>query len=143
MMEIKNGKMTLTGARGALEVREDDEITRKLAMLFEGECTVLGPINAARKFGYSKQRYYQIRQAFQEHGAEGLKSRVTGPKRNYRRTDAVERQVIRYRFLDPDVSAEVIAQKLNQDGYEISIRSVQRVIAQYGLQKKTPQVPAR
>ncbi len=143
MMEIKNGKMALTGARGVLEVRADDEVTRKLAMLYEGQCTQLGPINAARKFGYSKQRYYQVRHAFQEHGAEGLKSRVTGPKRNYRRTGAVERQVIRYRFLNPDVSAEVIAQKLNQDGYEISIRSVQRVIAQYGLQKKTPQVPAR
>ena len=43
--------------------------------------------------------------------------------------------------VDPDASAEVLAQKLTQDGYTISIRSVQRVIAQYGLQKKTPRLP--
>ncbi len=142
MMQIKEGEMVLTGPRGEIKVREDDEISRKLVMLYEGECTRLGPINAARKFGYSKQRYYQIRQAFEQYGATGLKSCKTGPKRNYRRTEAVERQVIRYRFLDPDISAEVIAQRLDQDVYKISIRSVQRIIEQYGLQKKTPQVSA-
>ena len=45
--------------------------------------------------------------------------------------------VIRHRFLDPDASAEVIAQKLAQTHQLLSIRSVQRVIADYGLQKKT------
>jgi hypothetical protein len=49
----------------------------------------------------------------------------------------VVRQVIRHRFLDPDATPEVIAQKLCQSGWEISIRSVQRVIEAYGLQKKT------
>jgi hypothetical protein len=47
------------------------------------------------------------------------------------------RQVIRHRFLDPEASTEVIAQKLCQTGFVISIRSVARVIAEYGLQKKT------
>ena len=45
--------------------------------------------------------------------------------------------MIRHRFLDPDASAEVIAQKLRQTGFAISTRSVQRVIDEYGLQKKT------
>jgi len=60
-----------------------------------------------------------------------------GPKTHYRRTAEVVRQVIRHRFLDADASPEVIAQKLCQSGWEISIRSVQRVIEEYGLQKKT------
>jgi Fe2+ or Zn2+ uptake regulation protein len=46
------------------------------------------------------------------------------------------RQIVRYRYLDPDASAEVVAQKLCQDGWKISIRSVYRVFAQFGLQKK-------
>jgi hypothetical protein len=41
------------------------------------------------------------------------------------------------------MSLEVIAQKLNQNGYPIAIRSVERVISEYGLQKKTPSVPSR
>ena len=64
-----------------------------------------------------------------------------GPKTNYVRTDEVERQVIRHRFLDPDATVDVIAQKLRQAGFPISTRSVDRVIEKYGLQKKTLSLP--
>ena len=131
----------LVGAGGLLSVRADDEITRKLSMLIEGECEGLGPTRAARKFGFSKQRYFQLRAAFAEQGALALQSQKRGPKTHYRRTAEVIRQVIRYRFLDPDASGEVIAQKLCQSGWKISIRSVQRVIEEFGLQKKTLPVP--
>jgi len=127
----------LVGPGGLLDVPQDDEITRKLAMLIEGECEGLGAIKAARKFGYSKQRYFQLRAAFLERGATALASQKRGPKTNYRRTAEVVRQVIRHRFLDPEASAEVIAQKLCQSGWPISIRSVERVIEDYGIQKKT------
>ena len=110
-------------------------------MLIEGECEGLGPIEAARKFGFSKQRYFQLRAAFVELGSQALQSQKRGPKTYYRRTAEVVRQVIRHRFLDPDATAEVIAQKLIQSGWEISIRSVQRVIEEFGLQKKTLPMP--
>lgn len=130
-------KNALIGPNGRLGVREDDEITRKLSMLIEGECEGLGPTKAAQKFGFSKQRYFQLRAAFTELGAAALQSQKRGPKTHYRRTAEVVRQIIRHRFLDPDASVEVIAQKLSQSGWEISIRSVQRVIEEFGLQKKT------
>ena len=132
----------LIGEHGSLAVTENDEITRKLSMLIEGECEGLGPSKAAEKFGFSRQRYFQLRDAFTEYGAPALQSKTRGPKTNYRRTDEVVRQVIRHRFLDPEASAEVIAQKLRQTGFAISIRSVERVIAEYGLQKKTLSVPS-
>jgi hypothetical protein len=44
---------------------------------------------------------------------------------------------MRHRFLDPDATAEVIAQKIRQTGLQISTRSVERVIEDFGLQKKT------
>jgi transposase len=142
MIEISSGAMKLVGPKGSVPVKEGDETTLKLAMLFEGQCEGLGPAEAAQKYGYTRQRYYQILDQYVEKGSDGLRSMKTGPKRNYRRTDEVVRQVIRYRFLDPDVSTEVIAQKLNQSGHGISARSVQRVISEYGLQKKTPSVPS-
>jgi hypothetical protein len=120
-------------------VPTDDEVTRKVMMLIEGECEGLGPLAAAAKYGYSKQRYFQLRELFQQHGAVALASQKRGPKTNYRRTGELIRQVIRYRFLDPQASADVIAQKLRQQGHVISTRSVERIIADYGLQKKTPQ----
>ena len=131
------------GPCGALPIKDDDEITRKLAMLFEGQCTSLGPLRSAHKYGYSKQRYFQLFKLFKEHGAAALLSKKRGPRRKYRRTVAVERQVIRYRFLDREMSAEVIAQKLRQTGWPISTRSVERIIEHYGLQKKTPHVYSR
>lgn len=140
MLSIQGKKRILQGLRGTLDVLENDEITFKFAMLFEGECEGVGPTAAANKFGYSKQRYFQLLRAFREEGAIGLKSNKRGPKTNYRRTEEVIRQVIRHRFLDPDASAQVIAQKLVQGGWPISIRSVERVIAEYGLQKKTTHV---
>lgn len=111
-------------------------------MLVEGECDGLGPTRAAEKFGFSRQRYFQLRAAFNALGAGALRSEKRGPKTLYRRTAEVVRQVIRHRFLDPDASAEVIAQKLSQGGWTISTRSVQRVVEEFGLQKKTLPVPA-
>jgi len=127
----------LTGSAGSLLIPADDEITLKLAMLFEGQCEGLGASQAATKFGYSKARYFQLLHRLKHQGALALQSQRTGPKSNYRRTGEIVRQVIRHRFLDPEASVEVITQKLQQTHHPLSIRSVQRVIADYGLQKKT------
>jgi len=130
-------KSILAGPHGSLPVPTDDEVTRKLAMLIDGQCMGLSAEAAAEKYGYSRPRYFQLLKAFKSGGAGALKSRKRGPKTNYRRTDEVIRQVIRHRFLDPDASVEVIAQKLQQVGLTISIRSVRRIIEGFGLQKKT------
>ena len=132
----------LVGPAGYLPVRADDALTRKLLMLIAGECLGLGPAQAAAHFGFSKQRYFQLRHAFADQGASALANRQRGPKRRSRCTTEVIRQVVRHLFLDPDASADVIAQKLRQSGLAISTRSVERIIAHFGLQKKTPSLPA-
>jgi predicted oxidoreductase len=136
-MRFDDQVRAIVGEHGTLAVLENDEIARKFAMLIEGECEGLGPIKAAEKYGYTKQRYFQLRKAFGKDGAIAFLNKVRGPKTNYRRTDELQRQVIRHRFLDPHASPEVIAQKLRQTGFVISTRSVERVISDYGLQKKT------
>jgi transposase len=131
----------IVGSAGELIVPPDDPITPRLFMLFEGECESLGPARAAQKYGFSRQRYYQIYKQFLEHGAIGLCNQKRGPKTKSVRTEEVERQVIRHRFLDPDATVDVIAQKLRQAGFPISTRSVDRIIEKYGLQKKTLSLP--
>ncbi len=122
---------------GSLPIAEDDELTRKLAMLIDGECGPDGIDRAAAKFGFSRQRYFQLRALFLEKGGRALLSSKRGPKSKYRRTQELVCQVIRHRFLDPEASTEVIAQKLRQCNFPISKRTVDRVITQFGLQKKT------
>ena len=137
MFKYDPKKSMLIGPRGSLAIAPDDQASLKLIMLLQGEGTEIGPGQAAKDLHYSKSRYYQIRDAFAQKGLEGLINHKTGPKGNYRRTPEVTKLVVRARFLDPDASAEVIASKLRQDGYPIAIRSVERIINEYGLQKKT------
>lgn len=124
------------GEYGTFPLHKDDEIARKIAMLIEGECNAKNRSETAKKFGFSRQRYYQVRDAFLKGGSPMLESKPRGPKTNYRATDEVVRQVIRYRFLDHDASAQVITQRLNQNGWKVSKRTVERIIQEYGLQKK-------
>jgi transposase len=131
----------IVGPAGELLLTAADEVTPRLLMLIEGQCEGLGPAAAAHKYGLSRQRYYQLQKQFQEKGITALFSQKRGPKSQSVRTDEVERQVIRHRFLDPDASVDIIAQKLRQAGFEISTRSVQRTIEKYGLQKKTLPLP--
>jgi hypothetical protein len=142
MLQLDSQQGQLLGPSGALPLSGHDEVTCKLAMLIAGECLGLGPVEAAQAFGYSKQRYFQLRDAFNQQGAAALVNRTPGPARHYRCTDEAVRQAIRHRFLDPDASAEVIAQKLTQGGLPISTRSVERIIERFGLQKKTPPLQA-
>ncbi len=129
--------LRFTGPGGSLPILQEDEVSRRLAMLIEGECEELGPSQAAEKYGFTRQRYYQILADFYADGAEGLRLETPGPKTDYRRTDQVVRLVIRCRFLDPESSPMVIAQKIRQQKLLISTRSVERIIADFGLQKKT------
>jgi len=135
-LRFENDRLILEGPRGTLEA-PNEEVTRKFAMLYEGKCEGLGPTKAAAKYGYTKQRFFQLLYAFRTLGLAGLCSRKRGPKAPSRRTPEMVCQILRHRFLDPDASAEVIAQKLGQSGQPISTRSVAKTLSQWALPKKT------
>ena len=128
----------LNGPAGSIAINKKDKLARKLAMLFENKCLGLKAKEAARKYGFSRPRFYQVKEAFEKGGSEALVEHKKGPHRNYVRTDTVVNQIIRMRFLDPDASIAVITQKLKQSGFNVSQRSVERTITEYGIQKKTP-----
>lgn len=140
-MRFDLSQRRVIGPSGELVVPENDELTPRLIMLMEGECEGLGAAEAALKYGLTRQRYYQLLNIFNEKGVLALLHQKRGPKTNSVRTEEVERQVIRHRFLDPDATVDILAQKLRQSGFPISTRSVERVIEKYGLQKKTSSLP--
>lgn len=142
MISLEISKKSIQSNSGSLPISDHDEITRKLAMLIEGECGSQSIEQVAAKFGFSRQRYFQLRTLFLQQGGQGLISSKRGPKSNYRRPQEVVCQVIRHRFLDPEATTEVIAQKLRQCHFRVSKRTVDRVIAQFGLQKKTLSIPS-
>jgi transposase len=127
----------VTGPAGTLSVAPSDQMARRFLMLVEGECLKKNIAAVVERYDLSRQRYYQLRQDYQEGGVAALAPEKTGPKTNYRRPDQLVRQILRYRYLDPEISPEVITQKLKQTKFPVSQRTVSRVIADYGLQKKT------
>ena len=82
MVQFDSQQEALIGKAGSLPVAANDEVARKLAMLIEGECEGLGPVKAAEKYRYTRQRYFQIRCAFLEEGSAALLSKARGPKRD-------------------------------------------------------------
>lgn len=127
----------LSGPVGTLPIAATDQLARRFLMLVEGQCLQSNILDLAQKYGFCRQRYYQLLDDFRQGGLLALQPHKTGPQSNYRRTDQVVRQVLRYLFLDPEAAPEVVTQKLCQTHFQISQRSVQRIIADYGLQKKT------
>jgi transposase len=127
----------LTGPAGSLALDPSDKLAHQFLMLLEGHCLQANVSAVAKRYGYCRARYYQLQRAFQAGGLAALLPKKTGPKSNYRRTEEAVRQVLRHFFLDPDTTALVVTQKLRQTHFPISLRSVQRIIAEWGLQKKT------
>ncbi len=131
-----DNKIVINGTKGrTLEIDRNDSAAMKMAMLFEGNC-FLSVEETTEKYGFSKPRYYQLQKEFKEKGSSALINKKRGSDTRPVRTKEVVNQIIRLRFLDPFSSAEVIAQKMNQNGYKVAIRSVERTITEYGLQKK-------
>mgnify|MGYP006303915727 FL=1 len=136
IMHAGENQLEVSGEGGTFTVHKDDEAAWKLMMLIEAECSEETHAEVVSRYGYSTQRFYQLRKAYREEGTDALRSQKTGPKTNYRRGGEVMRQIVRYRFLNPEVSAEVVGKKLRQKGFQVSDRSVYRVFEEFGLQKK-------
>jgi len=135
-MKKKASTISINGSIN-MSIKPTDTVSWKLLMLYEAASTNTNKIGSiAKKYGYTREHFYVIKKKFDESGSEGLRDKPKGPKRNYKRTKELEKQIIRHRFLDPEASSEVITQKLQQAGHNISQRSVERTINVYGLQKK-------
>lgn len=116
-------------------INPKDKQAMKLAMLIEGQCTI-GVYDSIKKYGYTEQRYYQLLKNYEQGGTELLIDKKRGSDKKPVRTKELENQIIRMRFLDPLASTDILTQKLSQLGYNVSKRSVERTITEYGLQKK-------
>ena len=116
-------------------INPNDKLMVKLAMLIEAKCTI-GINEAVKKYGYTRQRYYQLLKAYEEQGTEGLIDKKRGSTKRPVRHKELTNQIIRERFLDTECSSSVISQKMKQKGYNVSVRSIERTITEYGLQKK-------
>ncbi|HZZ83305.1 MAG TPA: helix-turn-helix domain-containing protein [Anaeromyxobacteraceae bacterium] len=124
-------------------MKPDDEASADLAMLIEGE-TSGRPLPAVlSEFGRSRSTYYEKLRRFREMGLEGLLARPPGPRGPWRRPAEVIRFVVTARLRDPERSASAIAYDLSQLGHQISVRSIERTLTQFGLTHSSNSPPGK
>ena len=71
-------KLSIKGIKGKdFVIDTEDSLGIKLAMLFEGHCTI-GVLESIKKYGYTEQRYYQLLSKFAEGGSQALVDKKTG-----------------------------------------------------------------
>jgi len=111
-------------------------ISRKLNILELGQ--VLGNISeACRRLGVSRQHYYDIKQAIEEDGLEGLleKSRRV-PRIGNRVAPEIERRLLEYSLEYPTHGQVRAANELKRQGIQISPGGVRSVWLRHNLQTK-------
>jgi transposase len=127
----------IKGPAGALPLRPDDEACTDLAMLIEGETSGRPLPTVLEEFGRSRSTYYEKLRRFREQGVTGLLARPPGPRSAWRRPIEVVRFIVTTRLRDADRSASHIAEDLARLGHDVSVRSVERTLHQFGLTRPT------
>jgi transposase len=123
----------IKGPGGSLRLRRGDEAALDLVMLIEGETSGRELEDVLQRYGRSRSTYYEKLRRFLELGLEGLLARPPGPRGPWRRSSEVVRLVVTARLRHPSRSAFDIAEDLARLGHEVSVRSVERTLSQFGL----------
>jgi transposase len=132
-MTKSSAAFEIAGPGGRLPVRPEDEAALDLAMLIQGETSGRPLDEVLAEFGRSRSTYYEKLRRFRDQGLEGLVSRPPGPRTAWRRPLEVVRFIVTSRIRDPERSAPEIAEDLTRLGHQVSVRSVERTLTQFGL----------
>jgi transposase len=88
------------------------------------------------KFGYSRVMGHLYESAWDKSRWEGLKDKKKGPKRKPKRTGELENKILAIRLKHPEKDMYEITDILTVEGYDISARSVARVLSEHGVTLK-------
>jgi transposase len=133
---MSRGPREIRGPGGALALRPEDVAAWDLAMLIAGETSGRPLQEILAEFGRSRSSYYEKLQRFREGGLAALAPRPCGPRGPWRRPLTVVSRIVSARLRDPALPVETIAAELQQQGVRISVRSVERTLAEFGLTRR-------
>jgi transposase len=126
---------------GTLPLLPEDEAATDLLMLIEGETSGRPLEDVLQEFGRSRSTYYEKLRRFREQGVTGLLARPPGPRSPWRRPIDVIRYIVTSRLRSPDRTAAEIAEGLARLGRDVSVRSVERTLTQFGLTRGASRNP--
>jgi transposase len=111
----------------------DDKLQVKYEMLRSHEVDDQPIAQAAAMFGYSRQGFYQIQDAFQEEGMAGLLEKKRGRKGPDKVTPEVVAYLLASKQADPNLTGAELAERLSRErGIKLHRRSVEKVLSGLG-----------
>ena len=120
-----------------------DTLQVKYEMLRSHEIDDLPISRAAEQFGYTRQAYYQIRDAFAREGIPGLAGKKRGRKGPVKCTPEVVAFLVEEKQRNRELTGEELAERLLANkGVELHRRTIEKIVAgvpsRRSRRKKTP-----
>jgi len=134
---VKDGALVLTNHRGkTVTFSKEQTVQQKVSMIALGELCDLPKHQFATGFGFkTRKSYYDSRNTVLNGSLTDLLPKRPAPRTPPKRTKEVEACIIRMRF-ETDLKMYEIAEALTHRGFNVSVRLVGQVLADYGLAKK-------
>lgn len=134
---MNSNKIVIEGGKGKQFVIDlEDPLQRRYELVRELKLSSSSKEVICARFGYSRVMGHLYETAWDKHRWEGLMDKKKGPKKKSRRTEEVESRVLAIRFKSPEKDMYEIADILTEEGYDISARSVSRVLSEHGVTLK-------
>lgn len=134
---ISISKIILEGEKGKIfEIDLENPIQRRYEMIRELSLSSEPRKDICARYGYSRKTGNEYLNAWEEKDWEGLKDEPRGPKTKSKRTDELEKRVLDIRFKDREKDMYDIEEILSSEGYEISARSIARILSEHGITLK-------
>ncbi len=134
---ISISKIIVEGEKGrTFEINLENPIQRRYEMIRELSLSSKPRKDICVRYGYSRKTGNEYLKAWKEKDWEGLKDEPRGPKTKSKRTDELEKRVLDIRFKDREKDMYDIAEILSNEGYEISARSIARILSEHGITLK-------
>ena len=107
----------------------NDKLQVKYEMLRSHEVEAVPIHRAAELFGYTRQGFHQVRQAFREEGTAGLLEKKRGRKGPVKCTPEIVVFLVREKQREPELSGRELAERvLERHGVRVHRRTVEKVV---------------
>jgi len=121
-----------------------DKLQVKYEMLRDHEVDRMSITRAAQLFGYTRQGFYQVWQAFQAQGMAGLIEKKRGRQGPVKCTPEVVNFVLGEKRADPELTGRELAQRLGkQRGIVVHRRTIEKIVSGLGGRRRKKKPPRR
>ena len=130
-------KIIIKGEKGKqFVINMKDPLQRRYELVRELNLSGSPKQEICAKYNYTRVMGHHLETAWNKERWDGLKEKKKGPKKKSKRTEKLENRVLAIRFRQPDKDMYEITDILIKEGYQVSARTVARILSEHGVTLK-------